>query len=384
MAASEERSISEFPSAVAILATTLLFVSTVNGNTYDSEKTTAAELATAILGDFEYTTDLFTNVKTIFGAINSIMCLYGNTIPSALQGTDGQFYVKYTSSGGTDTVDGLYWKINNAWVEISTGGGGGASVTLGTTVPSDASGSDGDLYVQYDGTSYAVIDYYVKINGSWRKSPYSRVVALTQAEYDLITPDNQTLYVITDKQGSYVKLPVITDAWNSATSYTVGSYCIHNDTLWKCTTANSNQEPVSGSTYWDDTSVADELALKANESDIEYHVGDTINISNLQLTGIITSGQKSIYIQLPLPKAIGSDVNTITLNANALFYIRHVSGGYILNNQTLTSIGTVTLKKNLSGIFIGVDMTNAFTGCPNNTPLVISTGEGANDYITFS
>lgn len=203
MAASEERSISEFPSAVAILATTLLFVSTVNGNTYDSEKTTAAELATAILGDFEYTTDLDTSIKTIFGAINSIMVLSGTTVPSSAIGENGQLYVKYTSSGGTDMVDGLYWKINDAWVEISTGGGGGASVTLGTTVPSDASGSDGDLYVQYDGTSYAVIDYYVKINGSWRKSPYSRVVALTQAEYDLITPDNQTLYIITDEQSSY-------------------------------------------------------------------------------------------------------------------------------------------------------------------------------------
>lgn len=207
MPASEERSIHEFPSAMSILATTLFLVSTVSsGSTsgYDSEKTTAGDLALAILGDFEFTQDLFTNVKTIFGAINSIMCLYGNTVPSSSQGTDGQFYVKYTSSGGVDTVDGLYWKINNAWVEISTGGGGGgATVTLGTTVPSDASGSNGDLYVQYDGTSYAVIEYFVKINNSWRKSPYSRVVALTQAEYDLITPDTSTLYIITDAQSSY-------------------------------------------------------------------------------------------------------------------------------------------------------------------------------------
>lgn len=207
MPASEERSLHEFPSAMSILATTLLWVSTVSsGSTsgYDSEKTTAGDLALAILGDFEFTQDLFTNVKTIFGAINSIMCLYGNTVPSSSQGTDGQFYVKYTSSGGVDTVDGLYWKINDDWVEVSTGGGGGgASVTLGTTVPSDASGSNGDLYVQYDGTTYAVIEYFVKINGSWRKAPYSRVVALTQAEYDLITPDTTTLYIITDAQSSY-------------------------------------------------------------------------------------------------------------------------------------------------------------------------------------
>lgn len=82
-------------------------------------------------------------------------------------------------------------------------GGGGASVTLGTTPPSDSSGSNGGIYVQYDGTSYTQVEDYVKINNSWRKSPYSRVVALTQAEYDLITPDAQTLYIITDAQSSY-------------------------------------------------------------------------------------------------------------------------------------------------------------------------------------
>ena len=171
------------------------------------------------------------------------------------------------------------------------------------------------------------------------------------------------------------------DAYDDTTAYSTGDLCIYNNTLYKAKQATTGNLPTN-TTYWEETSIADEInELKSNS---EYHVGDTLNISNLQLVGLITSGQKSIYIQMPLPKAIGNDVNTITLNANALFYIRHVSGGYILNNHTLTSIGTVTLKKNLSGIFIGVDMTNAFTGCPNNTPLVISTGEGANDYITFS
>lgn len=227
MPASEERSISEFPSALSILATTLLLVSTYDsGNdTYDSEKVTAVDLASAILGDFEFTQDLATNVKTIFGAINSIMVLSGTTVPSSAIGANGQLYVKYTSSGGTDTVDGLYWKINNDWVEISTGGGGGgATVTLGTTVPSDASGSNGDLYVQYDGTTYAVIEYFVKINGSWRKAPYSRVVALTQAEYDLITPDPSTLYIITDAQSSYaLKSDIITSNYWKTEKLTIAN-----------------------------------------------------------------------------------------------------------------------------------------------------------------
>ena len=249
MPASEERSISEFPSALSILATTLLLVSTYDsGNdTYDSEKVTAVDLASAILGDFEFTQDLATNVKTIFGAINSIMVLSGTTVPSSAIGANGQLYVKYSSSGGVDTVDGLYWKINNAWVEISTGGGGGgASVTLGTTVPSDASGSNGDLYVQYDGTTYAVIEYYVKINGSWRKAPYSRVVALTQAEYDLITPDPTTLYIITDAQSSY---QTKTDSNLQTTANTVVGAINEVNSALSGITLNSN--PATGDYHFD-------------------------------------------------------------------------------------------------------------------------------------
>lgn len=205
-------------------------------------------------------------------------------------------------------------------------------------------------------------------------------VLLEDIEYtqDLQTTDKTIVGAINENKSvigySY-------DEYDPTTAYSTGDLCIYNNTLYKALQATTGNLPTN-TTYWEQTSIAD--AINEVNSNSEYHVGDTLNISNLQLTGIITSGQKSIYIQLPLTKPIGNDVNTITLNANALFYIRHVTGGYIINNQTLTSIGTVTLKKNISGIFIGVDMTNAFTGCPNNTPLVISTGEGMNDYITFS
>lgn len=205
MAATQEKSLSQFPTAAQILLTTLLFGSVVDATSssgYDSVKILVSDLAEAILGDFAYTQDLATDAKTIFGAINSIRVLSGTATPNDADGANGQIYVKYASADYS--VVALYVKLNNAWREISTGGGGGgASVQMGTTAPSDASGSDGDLYVQYDATTYAFVELFVKINGSWRKSPYSRVVSLTQAQYDLITPDPTTLYIITDAQSSY-------------------------------------------------------------------------------------------------------------------------------------------------------------------------------------
>lgn len=178
---------------------------------YLSSKTSGDSLADFIANEEEYTNDLTTEDKTLTGAINELL-VYALNIADEYDSTstydegdfclyEGVLYKCLVDISVAEAWDSTHW--TSTLIVDNFGGGGGASVTLGTIVPSDASGSNGDLYVQYDGTSYAVIEYFVKINGSWRKSPYSRVVALTQAEYDLITPDPTTLYIITDAQGSY-------------------------------------------------------------------------------------------------------------------------------------------------------------------------------------
>lgn len=178
MAATQEKSLSQFPTATQILLTTLLFGSVVDATStsgYDSVKILVSDLAEAILGDFAYTQDLATDAKTIFGAINSIRVLSGTATPNNAEGANGQIYVKYASADYS--VVALYVKLNNAWREISTGGGGGgASVSMGTTEPTAASGSDGDLYVQYDGTTYEVVAMFVKINGAWRTIATGEVI----------------------------------------------------------------------------------------------------------------------------------------------------------------------------------------------------------------
>lgn len=154
---------------------------------------------------------LNTDSDTLIGAINELLVYVLNIAdeydPTATYDVDdyciyqGVLYKCTTAITVAEAWNSAHWTSTLIVDEFGTGGG--ASVTLGTTVPSDASGENGDLYVQYDGTSYDFVDLFVKINGSWRKAPYSRVVALTQAQYDLITPDPTTLYIITDAQSSY-------------------------------------------------------------------------------------------------------------------------------------------------------------------------------------
>lgn len=119
----EDRAISDFPIALQLLNTALVLISNpVGQDEYDSYQATLTEIGRVIL-ETQYTQDLG-NVD-VFDAIKNCRTLSGTTNPTSLQGVDGQLYVKYTTSGNTTTVNGLYVKLSGAWAEISTGGGGG-------------------------------------------------------------------------------------------------------------------------------------------------------------------------------------------------------------------------------------------------------------------
>ena len=277
---------------------------------YLSSKTSGNSMADFFANEEQFTNDLTTEDKTLTGAINELL-VYALNIADEYDSTstyavddfciyEGVLYKCTTAITVAEAWTPAHW--TSTLIVDNFGTGGGASVTLGTTVPSDASGSNGDLYVQYDSTSYAVINYFVKINGSWRVAPYSKVVALTQAQYDLITPDSQTLYIITDAQGSYVKLPVITDAYDSTATYNTGDLCIYSDTLYKCNTDNTTG--TWDAQYWDATSIADELgAINTELSGLKMiEVSDTItasltanNIETVTFTFNVPTGYKIAY-----------------------------------------------------------------------------------------
>ena len=65
---------------------------------------------------------------------------------------------------------------------------------------------------------------------------------------------------------------MISDEWNIATTYTVCSYCIYDNKLWKCKVQNSGQVPSEG-TYWTKTQIDDEmLAIKNDVSTLNSNL----------------------------------------------------------------------------------------------------------------
>lgn len=99
---------------------------------YSSRKDTIASLTTSIFEDLEYPLKLNTTAKDIFGAINelaaggggSAVILTGTTPPAGATGSDGNLYIQYTegTGGAPDIVDAFFVKLDGAWIEIATGG----------------------------------------------------------------------------------------------------------------------------------------------------------------------------------------------------------------------------------------------------------------------
>ena len=78
-----------------------------------------------------------------------------------------------------------------------------------------------------------------------------------------VKPINET------NMNKLVQEDMITDAYSSSSTYSVGDYCIYGNTLYKCTTAISTAEAWN-SAHWTATTIATEL-----NSRLEFEVVET-------------------------------------------------------------------------------------------------------------
>ena len=105
----------------------------------------------------------------------------------------------------------------------------------------------------------------------------------------------------------------------------------------------------SGLTATDVNAAIDEVV-----DDGSYHVGDTIDITNLVLSCYSGSSNLSIYV--PLPKAIPSGA-TLTVAGNwriILTDYNTLTSRVVLNNAALSTIGTVSAILRDNGVLIRV------------------------------
>lgn len=206
MPASDERPISQFPTAMGSLVNALLFLSTPDGlGAYDSTKVTANDLAMAILGNFQFTQELLTDTKTIFGAINNLRVLIGTTTPTSQTGADGQFYIQYETVSNVDSVVGMYFKKDGEWLEISLGGGGGADYVECTQAQYDA--------WEQAGTLDPTVMYFITDGQSGGSSTLAGL-----SDVNLTNPTDGQLLKYNGTSGKWENAGIINDTTASASS----------------------------------------------------------------------------------------------------------------------------------------------------------------------
>lgn len=139
----ESKSLSEFPRALEVLSGALLLISNPSGqDSFDTNSALLTEVAQAML-DVHYTQEL--GDVSVFDAIKNTRVLSGTTTPTSALGVDGQLYVKYETVSNVDSVVGMYFKKDGAWLEISLGGGGNTDYIECTQAEYDAWEQGGTL-----------------------------------------------------------------------------------------------------------------------------------------------------------------------------------------------------------------------------------------------
>lgn len=113
---------------------------------------------------------------------------------------------------------------------------------------------------------------YSKPTGGIPKTDLANEVQTSLGKADTALQEHQDISGKADKTELTALYNSISDAWDSATAYTVGQYCIYNNALWKCLVANTNTEPIEG-THWTKVSVANEIAsVNSSLSDVSSFI----------------------------------------------------------------------------------------------------------------
>lgn len=193
-----DKKISELDSALLINNDAVFPMSQDNAGEPTTFKVGITQLGTEIAEDMTFS-NLQTTSKKLVGAINELLSLgspiiIGTTAPTSSQGANGNLYIQYTAGtgGADDEVDGIFIKINGAWCEIQTGGGGAG----GHTIVDDA-GTD-----LAQRTNLQFLGAYSEDNSTDDTTEVNVVRSMTKAEFNQLSADEKVGFInITDEEG---------------------------------------------------------------------------------------------------------------------------------------------------------------------------------------
>ena len=196
--------------------------------------------------------------------------LYGTTDPTSAQGSDGQLYAKYETADNVTSVIAMWLKIQSNWCSIVIGSGGDVGIEC-TQAQYDAWEQAGTLL---EDTNYYITDgqsgggVVIDDTTASTTTVYSsdKVEDLLDDKQDAtdnsLTTTDKTIVGAINENKSVIGYSY--DEYDATTAYSTGDLCIYNNTLYKAKQATTGNLPTN-TTYWEQTSIADEISeLKEN------------------------------------------------------------------------------------------------------------------------
>lgn len=109
---------------------------------------------------------------------------------------------------------------------------------------------------------------YLAIDTAMKNNANAASAAQGDATQALTDAGNADTKATTAKNTADGAIASISDAFSSASAYSVGDYVIYNNLLYKCTTAITTPGDWTGSANWERVTIEEILATKANTSSL--------------------------------------------------------------------------------------------------------------------
>lgn len=279
------------------------------------------QLGTKIAEDITFS-NLRTTSKKLVGAINELLSLgspiiIGTTAPTSSVGADGNLYVQYTAGtgGADDEVDGIFVKIDGAWCEIETGGGGAGGHTIVDNAGTDLA----------QRTNLQFLGAYSEDNSTDDTTEVNVVREMTKAEFNQLSATEKVGFInITDEtsQINATEIPIESGSATNTKDYidTVDS---------KIPTFDSNT--LSGGT-----------SITVNRSQI-YKYGKLAFVTCVFTTTASITGDSTV-LNLPAGYTAKNFTDIVGSDNSGNTKLLYASGNTIKINGSLTSGAVIFLN----------------------------------------
>ena len=108
-----------------------------------------------------------------------------------------------------------------------------------------------------------------------------------------------------------------------------------------------------------------------------YRSGDSVDLTGFTASAFVTSAGTTLLLFIPLNKPVVASGASVSANIS----VRTVAGTYMVNNASISSLGSVNPVIRGNGVSVSVIASSAFN-VTNNTPVSVFFESGAK--ITFT